>query len=93
MSTDPTQPWTSTQAAERWQRMAAQRQQAVGAATDRMFEAVALEPGFGVLDLAAGTGDTTIVAARRVGTAGHVTRRSRRIRWRAEAGWLRWDFR
>src|ERR1043165_7685499 len=72
MSTDPTQLWASTEAAERWQRTAAQREQAVGAATNKMFEAVGLEPGFRVLDLAAGTGDTSIIAARRVGSAGSV---------------------
>jgi len=72
MSTDPTQIWSSTEAAERWQRTAAQRQQAVGAATDAMFEAVGLETGYRVLDLAAGTGDTTMVAARRVGSTGSV---------------------
>jgi trans-aconitate methyltransferase len=72
MSTDPTQLWATPEAAERWQRTAAQREQAVGEATNRMFEAVALEPGFHVLDLAAGTGDTSIAAARRVGPDGSV---------------------
>jgi SAM-dependent methyltransferase len=72
MATEPTLVWSSAEAAERWRRTAAQRQEAVGAATDLMLDAARLQPGFRVLDLAAGTGDTSILAARRVGPEGSV---------------------
>jgi ubiquinone/menaquinone biosynthesis C-methylase UbiE len=72
MATEPTQVWSSSEAAERWRRTAAQRQQAVGAATELMLAAAGLQPGFRVLDLAAGTGDTSIPAALRVGPEGSV---------------------
>ncbi|HEY1297495.1 MAG TPA: methyltransferase domain-containing protein [Chloroflexota bacterium] len=72
MTTEPTQVWASAEAAERWRRTTAQRQQAFGAATERLLDAAGLEPGFRVLDLAAGTGDTSLLAARRVGPAGSV---------------------
>jgi len=72
MTSEPTQLWASSEAAERWRRTAAERQQAVGAATQAMLEALRLQPGFRVLDLAAGTGDTSILVARRVGPEGSV---------------------
>jgi SAM-dependent methyltransferase len=72
MASDPTQVWASTEAAERWRLSAAQRQQALGPVTEQMLDAVGLKPGFRVLDLAAGTGDTSILAARRVGPQGSV---------------------
>lgn len=72
MTTEPTQLWASAEAAERWRRTSAQRQQAFGAATELLLEAARLQPGFHVLDLAAGTGDTTLLAARRVGPDGSV---------------------
>jgi SAM-dependent methyltransferase len=72
MASESTQLWASAEAAERWQRTAAQRQQAVGAATELMLDSAGLEPGFRVLDLAAGTGDTSILAAKRVGPRGSV---------------------
>jgi ubiquinone/menaquinone biosynthesis C-methylase UbiE len=72
MTSEPTLLWDSAEAAERWQRTAVQRQQAVGAVTELMLDSVGLAPGFRVLDLAAGTGDTSILAARRVGPTGSV---------------------
>ncbi len=72
MTGEPTQTWASAEAAERWRRTAVQRQQAVGAVTDLMLDALELQPGLRVLDLAAGTGDTSILVARRVGAAGSV---------------------
>src|ERR1051326_7691888 len=59
MTSEPTQLWASAEAAERWRSTAAQRQQTVGAVTDLMLDAVGLESDFRVLDLAAGTGDTS----------------------------------
>jgi ubiquinone/menaquinone biosynthesis C-methylase UbiE len=72
MTSEPMRVWASAEAAERWQRSAAQRRQAVGAVTDLMLDAVGLQAGFRVLDLAAGTGDTSILAAQRVGPQGAV---------------------
>lgn len=73
MATEPTtQNWASAEAAERWRRSAAQRQQAVGAITELMLNSVGLQPGLRVLDLAAGTGDTSILLAKRVGPTGSV---------------------
>ena len=72
MTTEPTQTWASAEAAERWRLSGAQRQQAVGAITELMLNSVDLRPGQRVLDLAAGTGDTSILVARRVGPTGSV---------------------
>jgi trans-aconitate methyltransferase len=74
MTTEPTQIWASAEAAERWRSTAAQRQKTVGAITDMMLDALGLEPDkhFRVLDLAAGTGDTSILVAKRVGARGSV---------------------
>ena len=70
--TQPTRTWDSTEAAEVWRQGAARRAQAVGAATERMLDAVDLRPGMHVLDLAAGTGEQSVLAAQRVGTTGSV---------------------
>ena len=72
MTTEPTQTWASAEAAERWRLSAARRQQAVGAITELMLNSVDLRPGQRILDLAAGTGDTTILVARRVSPTGSV---------------------
>jgi ubiquinone/menaquinone biosynthesis C-methylase UbiE len=72
MATEPTQIWASTEAVERWQRMGAQRQQTLGPLTDSLLDSARLKPADRVLDLAAGTGDTTMLAARRVGPQGSV---------------------
>src|SRR4051794_17717578 len=55
-----------------WQRGAAVRGQAFGSATELMLDLAGLTPGSRVLDVAAGTGEQTLVAARRVGPAGQV---------------------
>jgi SAM-dependent methyltransferase len=72
MSSEPTRVWASDEAAERWRRTAQQRQQTLSAVTAMMLDAAGLESGRRVLDLAAGTGDTSILAARRVGPEGSV---------------------
>jgi SAM-dependent methyltransferase len=72
MASEPTQIWASAEAVERWQRMGAQRQQTLGALTESLLESAELKSAYRVLDLAAGTGDTSILAARRVGPAGSV---------------------
>jgi ubiquinone/menaquinone biosynthesis C-methylase UbiE len=58
--------------AEVWRSGAAMRAQALAAATELMLELADLKPGDRVLDVAAGTGEQTQVAARRVGPDGHV---------------------
>ena len=58
--------------AERWSRMQAQRGETYGPATERMLDLANLRNGNRVLDVAAGTGDQTLLAARRVGPNGYV---------------------
>src|SRR5215470_17708477 len=62
----------SREAAEAWRRGAASRAQSVGLATDMMLDMANLVIGSRVLDVAAGTGEQTILAARRVGPTGSV---------------------
>src|SRR5947209_19102859 len=72
MTTEPVRTWDSAEAAEVWKRGAARRAQAVAVATEQMLAAAALRPGMRVLDLAAGSGDQSLLAARIVGPAGSV---------------------
>ena len=58
-------------AAEGWQRSAAGRAD-LRPITERMLDLAGLEPGHRVLDVAAGTGEQTLIAARRVGPHGFV---------------------
>ena len=67
-----TSTWDSPEAAAIWRAGAGRRAQALAIATERMFEAVGLAPGMRVLDVAAGTGDQSILAAQRVGPSGSV---------------------
>src|SRR5438094_1936721 len=62
--------WGSPEAAEVWRQGAARRAQTLAAATERMLDAAGLAPGMRVLDIAAGTGDQTILAAQRIGASG-----------------------
>src|SRR5437868_5581419 len=71
-SAEPTRTWESTEAAEMWRQSAPRRAEFLGAATDRMLEAAGIEPGMRVLDIAAGTGDSSLIAARKVGPHGSV---------------------
>jgi ubiquinone/menaquinone biosynthesis C-methylase UbiE len=64
--------WSSSEVAERWQQDVERRRQDFAEATQRMLEAAGLGPGNHVLDIAAGTGDQSILAARRVGPDGSV---------------------
>src|SRR6266516_414938 len=69
---EPASTWQSTQAAEVWRQGAARRAQTLAVATDRMLDAAGLRPGLRVLDIAAGTGDQSILAAQKVGPDGSV---------------------
>jgi SAM-dependent methyltransferase len=62
----------SREAAATWQRGAAARAERLGAATELMLDLAGVGPGRRVLDVAAGTGEQTLLAARRVGPAGRV---------------------
>jgi SAM-dependent methyltransferase len=62
----------SAAAAEGWRRRAAFRAQDLGRSTERMLDLAEIGPGHRVLDVAAGTGEQTLLAARRVGPNGSV---------------------
>ncbi len=64
--------WQSPEAAEAWRRNAAMRMQLLGSATERMLALANIGEGSYVLDIAAGTGDQTILAAWRAGPRGRV---------------------
>jgi ubiquinone/menaquinone biosynthesis C-methylase UbiE len=64
--------WSSSERAEHWQEDVERRRQDFAEATQRMLEAAKLKPGDHVLDIAAGTGDQSILAARRVGSSGSI---------------------
>src|SRR5688572_14461046 len=62
----------SAAAAEAWRRGAGARSQFLGPITETMLDLAGVRPGSRVLDVAAGTGDQTLMAARRVGPTGSV---------------------
>ena len=64
--------WGPRDVAEAWDRGAAARARAFGAATERMLELANIIRGSRVLDIAAGAGDQTLTVARRVGPTGYV---------------------
>ncbi|MCA1647527.1 MAG: class I SAM-dependent methyltransferase [Chloroflexi bacterium] len=72
MTTEPVQTWASTEAAEMWRQGAARRAQTLAVPTERMLEQAAVQPGQRVLDIAAGTGDQTVLVARIVGPSGSI---------------------
>src|SRR5258708_3330177 len=69
-TTDTGRTWGSPEAAEIWRQGAARRAQPLAVATEQMLDAAGLVPGMRVLDVAAGTGDQSILAAQRIGTSG-----------------------
>jgi ubiquinone/menaquinone biosynthesis C-methylase UbiE len=62
----------STHAAEAWRRTSASRGAVLAPITERMLDLAGIGVGNRVLDVAAGTGEQTILAARRVGPKGSV---------------------
>jgi len=64
--------FASREAAEQWQRGKAHRAEVTGPANEMMLDLANLRAGDRVLDVAAGTGDQTLMAARRVGPTGYV---------------------
>ena len=71
-NTLPPEKWGLTESADWWSAGQARRQQIYGAATEMLLEVASAQPGSRVLDVAAGTGDQTLMAARRVGPTGNV---------------------
>jgi ubiquinone/menaquinone biosynthesis C-methylase UbiE len=71
-NTLPPEKWGLKERAEWWRTGQAARQQTLGAATEMMLDLAGVQPGSRVLDIAAGTGDSTLMAARRVGPTGYV---------------------
>ncbi|HSV34253.1 MAG TPA: methyltransferase domain-containing protein [Ramlibacter sp.] len=59
-------------AAQAWDGWAALLGRWLGPATEAMLDAARIGPGSRVLDIAAGAGEQTLVAARRAGPTGHV---------------------
>ena len=66
------QTWASAEAVAQWQQGAARRAAVLGPATERLLDAACLRPGARVLDLGAGAGEQSILAARRVEPNGTV---------------------
>jgi ubiquinone/menaquinone biosynthesis C-methylase UbiE len=64
--------WAAGDVARGWQRGAAARGQALGPVTELMLDRAGVSGGCQVLDLGAGTGDQTLLAAQRVGPGGRV---------------------
>ena len=64
--------WESSEVAERRNRGRAQRGEIQGPATQMMLDLAEVRTGSRVLDVAAGTGDQTLMAAQRVGPTGYV---------------------
>lgn len=62
----------SATAAGAYQRSAAGRANDLQPITERMLDLAGIAPGYRVLDVAAGTGEQTLMAARRVGFHGSV---------------------
>jgi len=64
--------WGSREAAAEWRRGAAARLEAFGPATEMMLGLAQVAEGSRVLDVGAGAGDSTLLAAQRVGSRGRV---------------------
>jgi ubiquinone/menaquinone biosynthesis C-methylase UbiE len=64
--------FASREGAEQWQRGKAHRAEVTGPANEMMLDLADLRIGDRVLDVAAGTGDQTLMAAQRVGATGYV---------------------
>ncbi|MGB7950762.1 MAG: methyltransferase domain-containing protein [Candidatus Binatia bacterium] len=71
-NTIPTDKWGFKESADWWSAGQAARQQLYGAATEMMLDLAGVQAGSRVLDVAAGTGESALMAARRVGLTGYV---------------------
>ena len=66
----PAEQWNA--ASEGWARWAARSSDYLVPATEKMLDLAAVVAGCRVLDVGCGSGERTVIAARRVGEAGHV---------------------
>jgi SAM-dependent methyltransferase len=64
--------WGRKESTDWWSAGQAARQQIYGAATEMMLDLAGVQADSRVLDVAAGTGESTLMTARRVGPKGHV---------------------
>ena len=64
--------WGRKERVDWWSTGQARRQQTLGAVTEMMLDLAGIQSGSRVLDMAAGTGESTLMAAARVGSNGHV---------------------
>jgi ubiquinone/menaquinone biosynthesis C-methylase UbiE len=64
--------WERKESADWWSAGQARRQETLGAVTEMMLDLAGVQRGSRVLDVAAGTGESTLMAARRAGPMGHV---------------------
>jgi SAM-dependent methyltransferase len=71
-NTLPTEKWGLKESADWWRAGQVSRQQTYGAATELMLDVAGVQAGSCVLDVAAGTGESSLMAARCVGPMGHV---------------------
>src|SRR5215475_8855841 len=72
MTTLTREQWERKETADWWSAAQARRRQIYGAATEMMLDIAAVQSGSRVLDVAAGTGEQTLIAAHRVGPTGYV---------------------
>ena len=72
MTTLKPEQWERKESADWWRAGQAARQQRIGAATEKMLDLAGVQAGSRVLDVAAGTGESTLMAAQRVGGRGYV---------------------
>ena len=63
--------WGRKESADWWNAGQAARQQIYGAATEMMLDLAGVQVGSRVLDVAAGSGESTLMAARRIGPTGY----------------------
>jgi ubiquinone/menaquinone biosynthesis C-methylase UbiE len=65
-------PWDSAETTESWRHSTAERTQLLEKATELMLKAAEVRNGSRMLDIAAGTGDQTFLAAKLVGPTGNI---------------------
>lgn len=71
-SLDLSEIYIGSDRADVWHRAKARREETTGAATEMMLDLANIRVGDRVLDVAAGTGDLSMMVGRRVGPNGHV---------------------
>ena len=64
--------YASTEVAQAWRAAQGARGEVLGPATELMLDLAGVRAGSRVLDIGAGTGEESLLAAHRVGPAGHV---------------------